>query len=509
MAELTTLGGPIAAALEALPSGRRLSYGALDDVPAPPVASVNGRTGNVVIGPADVGSPSAAVVGDLRAVSGTGYKTPAAEGSLDTLAVLSNASGNVVLNPADPVTGWRNILITVAGAVTFSAPVGLPYMTGTIRVRMLGIFTVNWNHTIRRSVTDAQMQPDVRPWKDTLYGFEVVDGLMRVFLHDSFDSITNVPTFSTYGAAYDLGAGVATTTTLGGTIAGVGDPVRYLPPVGQNLTYINSGGGNNNDTVAGITLSTAETEVNAPVMVSVGGKLGIRGNLLGTGIGGTIAGAQALGLPNPAASPNNAPYYTRMTIMASVFFPVGMTAGCLLGAFRGDTSNTSQMALMAEANAVINGYGRFSQGSVPQIGSASQVASNSAVHANSLDGAFGRWMLVAKQVRVNGATVDTVEDSAPPSTTTRGTGATWETWLDNFQGEGSDHDTVNFSSYRGTGGFRPNRLRLFARGSGGGTPTLPNDGIISRLAWSMSPTLTYGNAEWNTLAGWVNGVKGQ
>ena len=504
MAELTTLGGPIAAALEALPSGQRLSYAALDDTPAPPVSSVNGRTGNVVIGPADVGSPTAAVVQDLRAVSGSGYKTPTNELSLDTLVSQLNVSGAVQLSPADPANGFRNLFMTVAGPTVINAVIGLPYMTGTIRIRMLGVFTVTWGATIRRSGSDTEMQPDVRPWKDTLYGFEVVDGRMRVFLHESFDGVLDTPTFGTYGAAYDAGAGVARETDNAGTLSSIGSPVRYLPPVAQNFSYLQSNGAAGTDTIAGFALDTASGDAAPASLVDVGGRVGIQTNGSGVGLEATLTGAQGLGNPNPAGTPDAMPYYTRVTLMASVFIPTSaFVPGTLMGMVRADTSQTARMFTRVASDGILTGYGRFSQGAVPQIGSAAEVAANTAVNAMTLEGSAGRWMLFAKQIRIT--SINTTEDTAPPGTAVRGTGATWETWLDNFQGTFGRNQSRNFSSYRGTNGFRPNRLVIGA-GRNAAVAAEPTNAIFNRLIWTFSPTLAYGNAEWNRLAGWVKGV---
>lgn len=121
MVELVTLGVPIKDTLESLPEPQRLSYNRLKDQPTPPVASVNGRLGNVVLDAALVGAapashthPQSAVDGLVGALAG---KSPTGHGH--TIADVAGLGDALAGAAAPPSFG------TIAAMVASTAPLAV------------------------------------------------------------------------------------------------------------------------------------------------------------------------------------------------------------------------------------------------------------------------------------------------------------------------------------------------------------------------------------------------
>lgn len=463
------------------------------------LSASGGGGGGVELG-AVVATPA-----EIRSGSGNGVVTPAGlAAAAAPVSLGATVSGDVLLDPLNPATGGINMVAWVAGPTVFRSPANLPALSGTLRVRMLAAVEVHFDRSILRDEDMPLLTPDPRCWLDTVYGWDVIDGHLRLWTHMPVKALVDAPTLNAFGAAWDPGAGLGLVTDGSGAVASVGDPVRYLPPAVQNRAYLNAAGGTSTVGVTDMVLDTAAADGAPPVLIERDGRQALMGNAGGTGLEATMAGFGSLGLPNPAASPNAMPFYTRLTMMQMLYLPVGMGGGCPMSAYRADTAQTAQMGLMLNAAGLAWGYGRFSAGAVPQVSSAAAVAGNTAVHAAEMDAELGRWLLVALQIRITG-TIETVEDTAPPGTTQRGAGATWEMWVDDGVGEFGAHAITTFSSYRGTNGFRPNRFRLFALGNNGSAVS-PIGAASGRVLATVDDTLVPGSPAWRAWGRWVGGL---
>ena len=150
------------------------------------------------------------------------------------------------------------------------------------------------------------------------------------------------------------------------------------------------------------------------------------------------------------------------------------------GVFRQENSNTAIMSAIAASDGTINGNARLVSGSIRQVSSEADVAANLGVHSAEVEAEVGKWVPFVYQVQIT--SINTAADTDPPTTTTRGAGATWRMWL----ADGLiDSATTTFSSYRGSAnvfGFRANRSALGIIGSGGSLS------LLSRTLDKPAPT---------------------
>lgn len=409
-----------------------------------------------------------------------------------------SVSGTVVFDPAN----GPNQAFTITGETRFVPPAAPIASGGTIRLRLSSAYGVTFGAAATGRFVqheDDDLTPDPRPWLDTVYGYLVRGQHIQIWPLSAVPAAgPAMPTFTTFSAAYDPGAGLARMDGSSSAFSGVGDPVKYLPPVDGFWDYINSAD-------ATITLASSNRPYvtsatsNLPTLVDIGGRQGVRFTASGAGLTATLSGFQSLGIPNPSTDANAMPYRTSLTWGAMVYLPSGGLGGAVGGVHRQENANTAIMSLLANSTGGINANVRLASGSVRQVSSAADVTGLVAVHSAEMGIEAGRWVPIVWQMRIT--SVDTSEDTDPAvGSTTRGAGATWAMWA----ADGLvDSDTTTLSSYRGsTGvGFRANRATLGSLASG----AVPADVIIGRHFVSTDP-LTYGSAAWRGAMRWLGGL---
>lgn len=426
---------------------------------------------------------------EARASAFGGWYSPANVAAAAAEVDRGSVSGVVTIDPEQGI----NQFFTVTGDTRFTADATLAASdAGYIRVRLDGAYSVSFDAlTTLRDDDVGSLAPDPRPWLDTVYHYRFQGGRLVIKDVDYLPIVSpTLPTFAQFSGAYDPGI-----------LPTVGANVTSLTPVGGTWSYINSSGVSANVITTDRNYTTTDT-TNLPVLVDLDGRRGIRFAGAGNGLKANLLGIQSIGIPSPTTEADAMPYRSYLTWGAMIYLPSGGLGGSIGGVFRQENSNTAIMSAIAASDGTINGNARLATGAIRQVSSAADVAANLGVHSAEVEAEVGKWVPYVFQVQIT--SINTAADTDPPTTTTRGAGATWRMWLaDGLLGSA----TTTFSSYRGSAnvfGFRANRSALGIIGSGGSLST-PGDVTIGRH-FVTTDDLSYGSAGWRALMRWLGGV---
>lgn len=372
------------------------------------------------------------------------YLTPANVSAGDAMLAVQTISGTVTI---DPSTG-RNKEYVTSGNVRFEPAATMAATMGVIRLRLGGVHTVTFAASIIRDEDDDHLVPDPRPWVETNYSYYVENNRMHVMkLHSPRVIGAEIPAISSFGGFFD--PAVTGTVKIGDSVsanADVGDAVQWYGPAGGSWDYTSPTGTTLNLATANRAYVPTAGMTNYPVLSEIGGRVCLKHSSVGTMMTANHFGVQMIGNPNPAASPNNLPYATTLTIGAMVYASSAEAAiGGFFGINRQANSNTGIFNLQLDAEGRPSVYTRTSSTGPIQTGTSAVVAANGAIRAvQPEDVNLNKWRMVVAQYVVT--TINTVEDTAVGNNTTRGTGARVDVYVDGNFGLTAGS---TFSSYRG------------------------------------------------------------